>query len=151
MLEHVFPELKAKMSLPLQHWLLFFFPICLKSPNVMEMQYKSADAITEFLPLCVDLQDTSGSRAKDRPAAPSPVHISTATPASAHGKLLSPVHRCIPPSSSGLQRTPFLMMVLSMFYNFLVNSLNLISWILLFFLQYILILTPLHLLPYFLL
>ncbi|XP_070760177.1 FK506-binding protein 15 [Enoplosus armatus] len=31
-----------------------------------------------------ELEDTSGSRAKDRPAAPSPVQISTAAPASAH-------------------------------------------------------------------
>uniref|UniRef100_A0AAQ4P4D7 peptidylprolyl isomerase n=1 Tax=Gasterosteus aculeatus aculeatus TaxID=481459 RepID=A0AAQ4P4D7_GASAC len=41
-----------------------------------------------------ELEDTSGSRAKDPPAAPSPVQISTSAQAAAHGELLPPVHMC---------------------------------------------------------
>lgn len=51
----------------------------------------TSGVITEFLLLCIDVQDTSGSRLKDRPAAPSPVQITTAAPASAQGELLPPV------------------------------------------------------------
>ncbi|KAM9360502.1 FK506-binding protein 15 [Symphorus nematophorus] len=43
-----------------------------------------------------ELEDTSGSRAKDRPAAPSPVQISTAAPASAH---VHPHPHTAPPSA----------------------------------------------------
>ncbi|XP_042344077.1 FK506-binding protein 15 [Plectropomus leopardus] len=43
-----------------------------------------------------DLQDTSGSRAKDRPVAPSPVQISTAAPASAY---VHPHPHTAPPSA----------------------------------------------------
>lgn len=43
-----------------------------------------------------ELEDTSGSRAKDRPAAPSPVQISTAAPAAAH---VHPHPHTAPPSA----------------------------------------------------
>ncbi|XP_039658741.1 FK506-binding protein 15 isoform X2 [Perca fluviatilis] len=43
-----------------------------------------------------ELEDTSGNRAKDRPAAPSPVQISTAAPASAH---VYPHPHTAPPSA----------------------------------------------------
>ncbi|XP_076587173.1 FK506-binding protein 15 isoform X2 [Chaetodon auriga] len=43
-----------------------------------------------------ELEDTSGSRAKDQPAAPSPVHISTAAPASVH---VHPHPHTAPPSA----------------------------------------------------
>lgn len=44
--------------------------------------------IGEFTLLCIYLQDTSGSRAKDHPVVSSPVPITTAPAAAAHGKLL---------------------------------------------------------------
>lgn len=48
--------------------------------------------IGEFTLLCVYLQDTSGSRAKDHPVVSSPVPITTAPAAAAHGKLLVLTH-----------------------------------------------------------
>lgn len=74
-------------------------------------------------------QDTSGSRAKDQPAAPSPVQISTAAPASAHGKLLLSAHICIVPAAQDYRNT-------------VCNDTMFI-----YFMQHILILTQLHLLP----
>lgn len=81
--------------------------------------------IGEFTLLCIYLQDTSGSRAKDHPVVSSPVPITTAPAAAAHGKLLVLTH----PS------------VLS----------SCICKIAVFFLQYILILMLLPPPPYFLL
>lgn len=77
-----------------------------KSSNFMELQYTTAGVglrngylanRASSLTMChclVALQDTSGSRAKDPPAAPSPVQISTSAQAAAHGELLPPVHMC---------------------------------------------------------
>lgn len=55
--------------------------------------------ISEFTCLCIHLQDTSGSKAKDQLAAPSPVQITAAAPASVHGKLLPLSRKSIPPAA----------------------------------------------------
>lgn len=65
----------------------------------MKIIFATSGVMTEFLPLRDDLQDTSGSRVKDWPAAPSPVQIATAASVSAHSKLLPQVHKCILPAA----------------------------------------------------
>lgn len=77
---------------------------CQSAPNCISAL---SGVFTEYLPLCDHLQDTSGSRVKDQPAAPSPVQISTAAPPSIHGKLLPPVDNMYFSCSLVLQRTQF--------------------------------------------
>lgn len=69
----------------------------------MKNIFATSGVMTVFLPLRDDLQDTSGSRVKDRPVAPSQVQIATAASVSAHSKLLPQIHKCILPAAQNYE------------------------------------------------